>query len=274
MINSKYKRIRELRRKGHSYSEIVRQLRVSRRDIRKIAKITKFSREGKKRYFQKVTGIIKPIKNQKQKLTLVKTRIIGNLLFDGSVFRSKKYYYGIMYVNASESLVKQFCKDMENVYGLKPSIFKERGKTLVYRAKNISKPIYLDLLKYTPSYSTSNEIVSIPEEILNGFKRIKLEFLRTFWDNEGSISKDGRLRGYSKSLVIIKQLFEIHEQFGFEGNIYKDRDQGYILSLNKSQDNLNKFYQYKLFTNSIVTHSNFTGLKKMDVVEKFLKNRK
>ena len=91
-----------MRKNGYSYREIIKILNVSQRDVIKIAKITSFSKNGKRRYYQEVTGIIKPIKKQKQFLTPAKVRIIGNLLFDGSVFKSKVYHYSIMYVNSSE----------------------------------------------------------------------------------------------------------------------------------------------------------------------------
>lgn len=277
-MNNEYKKIKELRKKGYSYREIGEALNVSRRDITKIAKITSFSKEGKRRYYQKVTGIIKPIKKQKQFLTPAKVRIIGNLLFDGSVFKSKGYHYSIMYINSSEELVKRFCKDFKKVYNVQASIFEVKEKTKLYRAKYNSKLIYIDLLNYIKSYSTSNKFAEIPKEIRNGPKKLKIEFLRTFWDNEGSISKESRIRGSSNSFRVINQLNRIHEELGFETNIYKDKRNlniNYILSLNKNIRNLKKFYKYKLFTDySLITRGVFNGMKKMDILKYFLEKYK
>ena len=119
-------------------------------------------------------------------------------------------------------------------------------------------------MNYIKSYSTSNKFAEIPKEIRNGPKKLKIEFLRTFWDNEGSISKESRLRGSSNSFHVINQLNRIHEELGFETNIYKDKHNlniNYILSLNKNIRNLKKFYKYKLFTDSIANRGDFCGMK-------------
>lgn len=221
-----------------------------------------------------MAGKINKILNQNKNLTLRKTRIIGNLLFDGSLYLAKDYHYGIMYVNCSLPLVKEFCEDINYVYGLKPSIYKEKSKkSLVYRAKQHSKLIYYDLLKYIKSYSTSNRFAGIPDEIINGSRNIQLEFMRTFWNNEGSILYNGRLRGTSNSLSIIKQLRELHDNFGFNCRIYQDNNKqkpSYILALIKTKENLNKFHKYNLFTEAIVVYGHNKGMKKSDILKQFI----
>ena len=273
----KLRKIEELRKSGYSYREILKKVRVSKRDITKISKKTNFSREGKIRYFTKVTGIVRPIKKQKSKLTPEKTRIIGNLLFDGSVYKTTGYHHTISYVNSSKYLVLKLCRDIEKVYGVKPFTYEEKGKTLIYyRILCKSKEMYLDLLRYSPSYSTSSKLVKVPYQIMNGPKEIKINFLRTFWDNEGSISKEGKLRGSSNSKKVISQLNKIHKDLKFKTKIYQDNSKtstSYILSISKNMDNLKRFYKYQLFTDSIVTNGKFKGLNKINVVKYFLPKR-
>src|SRR3989344_1271564 len=271
----------ELRKNGYSYNEILKEVKVHKRDILRIGRNTKFSKVGKQRYFKEVKGVIKPIKRQSKKLSKSKTRIIGNLLFDGSVCIVRKYSYVISYVNASKRLVQDLSKDLENVYGISPFNYDEEGKTLTYyRLICKSKRLYAALLRYTPSYSTSNPYSKIPDEVMSSSKRIKLEFLRTFWNNEGSISKEGVLRGYSNSVKVIEQLKKLHQELGFKTKIYLDKSKDkvcYILRLSKSLENTQKFYDNKLFTKSIVTKGDFKGRYKINVVKIWivkLKNHK
>lgn len=272
---NKKEKIKDMRRTGYSYREIVKALHVSKRDITKLTKGIKFSKEGKQRYYSKVTGIIKPIKKQNKKITLAKTRIIGHLLFDGSLFKAKECHYTLMYVNASRNLVRKFYNDIKKVYNVKPSNFREKGKLVqIYRVKYNSKKIYNDLLGYTPSYSTSNKLAKIPISIIDGTKRIKIEFLRTFWDDEGCISKQGALSGSSNSYTIIRQLAKLHEELGFRVSlgsyISKRYNLCYRLRLSKKNNSFKKFYNYKLFTDSIAAKGSFIGVKKINILKQFL----
>lgn len=269
---NKKEEIIKLRKSGYSYNEIVKKIHVSKRDVIKFGRNVKFSREGYKRYHKKVKGIEKLIKKQSKYLTLPKVRVIGHLLFDGSLNVSKEGNYQLMYINASNKLVREFCKDVRKVYGLKPSIFNEQTNIDIYRAKCSSKMAYNNLIKYTPSYSTSSELANVPEEIVNN-KKILIEFLRTFWDDEGSISKSGVLQGCLKSNSIIDKLYFIHKNLGFDVRKYIDKSKeepSYILRILKTKENLNRFYEFKLFTHSIATRGYFKGMKKIDILRQFI----
>ncbi|MAG47323.1 hypothetical protein CL617_01855 [archaeon] len=271
MLNSKIKKIKSMRRSGYSFHEIVRKAHVSSRDALKYSTNIKFSRIGKIRH-KNLNGIVKDIKRQNKKLSGIKIRIIGNLLFDGSVYMTKEKQHVIMYVNSSYELVKEFCEDVLQIYGVKPNVYDADGKYVnLYRAKCGSKLIYLDLLKYMKSYSTSSPFSKIPEEIMNGSKFIKKIFLQTFWNNEGSVSSiNGALSGTSKSRKVIEQLFKLHVALGINLYICKDKRGFYILKLNKNNENYQKFYRFKLFTESRVAHGYAMGSRKIDVLRKFL----
>ena len=131
-----------------------------------------------------------------------------------------------MHVNNSKGLIKQFIRDMEEVYNVKPSSHESNGNC--QRVKYYSKQIYEDLLKYSKSYSTSNKKCLIPKEIIEGKKIFKIQILRSFWENEGSISAKGRLSADLKSSNVIKQLSQLHDEFGIEHKICRYFDISYI----------------------------------------------
>ena len=228
------------------------------------------SRKGKERYFSEVNGLIKKIKIRKG-LSEEKVRIMADLLFDGSVYESK-YHYSVMYVNSSKELVSQFINDMKKVYSVKPSTI-EKAK-IYTRVKYYSKQIYDDLMRYFKSYSTSDNKCSILAEILKN-ENFSLIILRAFWENEGSISKEGKLSADSKSYKVIKQLSKLHNKFWLKHNISKYWENGwaYKLSLYKTKKNYKRFIDLQLFSKSRVTKGYFKGKKKIDVLKEYY-NRK
>ncbi len=273
----KKEKIKKLRKEVYSYREIVKLLRVSKREITKVVKQVKFSKKGSERYYKK-SGVVKPIKKQTKKLTLAKTSIIGHLLFDGYLQKKTKDYKNTLgYVNASKNLVNKFCNYIIKVYGLKPLVYSDsKGKTLVYRARCNSKLIYNDLLSYIPNYSTSNNQIKVPDEIINARKDIKIEFIRSFWEDEGSVSKEAVIRGAINSFKIIKQLNVIHHSLNLETKIYLDKSKkkiSYILRLKKDKENMDRFYNYSLFSDSIVTRGYFKGQRKVDVLKYFITHK-
>jgi hypothetical protein len=211
--------IKKLRREGHSYSEISKKTNKSKKFVWRASKDIKFSKKGKKRYHREVKGIPKMIKPQPSKLSPQKVRIIGHLLFDGAVWKGENYNRTIMYVNSSNDLVVQLINDVYKIYGLKPTFIEEKlnYKKVIFK----SKLMFNDLINYFKSYSTSDENIRIPSIIMQGDKKIKIEFLKSFWEDEGSISAIGRLTGDSKSYNIIHQLKVLMEQFGFDLRICK-----------------------------------------------------
>lgn len=271
MINQK---IKKLRTNGFSLKEISKKLNKPYSTVRRYCKKIKMSRKGKDRYHTKVNGVVRKYKI-KSGLSKEKVRIISNLLFDGSVYVNN-YKYSIMYVNSSLEMVEQFKEEMKKVYNTSRFSFeKTKGKNVfIYRVKYISKQICEDLLKYIKTYSTSNKKCSIPDNIINR-KPYNIILLRAFWENEGSISKDGKLSADLKNLRIINQLSELHNEFGIKNYVskYWDISYTYKLILNKSEGNYKKFMDLKLFSKSIVTKGYFIGMKKVDVLKKYIKNK-
>lgn len=267
MINQK---IKKLRKEGFSIREISKKLNESYGKVQRACSDIKMSKSGLIRYF-KLNGLTKQILF-KDELTEAKVRIMGNLLFDGAVYKID-YHYSIMYVNSSEELIKQFIDDMKEVYNIEPSSFEDIDN--YQRVKYLSKQIYNDLMKYFKSYSTSNKDCSIPFAIMNGNKLFQITILRAFWENEGSIAKDGKLSADLKSLKVIKQLSKLHNELGLKHNISKYWKNGwaYKLFLYKSKENYKIFLNLNLFSKSKVTKGYFIGKKKIDILKGYFDNK-
>ncbi len=274
MIKSK---IKQLRKEGQSYNEISTKLRISKTYARKVAKNVKMSFEGEKRYYSRVKGILKRI-NSQESLGKKKIRIIGNLLFDGAVFKSN-YHYVVSYVNTTQQMVILFIQDMQEVYGLTPSAI-EMGKGKhhpFFRVKYCSKNLYDDLLNYVTSYSTADSKCKIKKEIINSKPRRLVVFLRTFWTNEGSVSDTGRLTADSKSKTIIKQLSTMHKNLGILHNVcsYSVGEYGtmYKLCLKISKENYLTFFNLNLFGDSIITKGKNIGKMKQTKLKEYMVSR-
>lgn len=266
--------VKRLRESGFSFREIARETNIPYSSTRRICKNVKMSKSGLNRYHSKVKGIKKLIKINDSPLLDNKIRIICNLIFDGSVYKSG-YDYAIMYVNSSINSINQFMEDMKEVYNVSPSSFEElKGKNIkCFRIKYCSKDIFTDLLKYIDSYNSLKS--SLPYEIMQGKMNYKLIALKAFWDNEGSISKDGKLAADLKNLSLIKQLSQLHQEFGISHYISKYWKNGwaYKLVLSKNKNNYNKFLELGLFSNSVVSKGVFIGKKKSKVLKNYIKEK-
>ena len=271
-------KIQQLRKNGYSYNEISNQYGISKTYARKVSKHIIMSKNGKERYHNEVTGIVKRIKPQKE-LTQEKIRIIGNLLFDGAVFKSD-WHYIMSYVNTSKELVDELITDMNVVYGVNPTATSnESGKYLpYYRVKYSSKLIYEDLFNYMTSYSTADSKCKIKKIIMNSDKDLLRTFLQTFWTNEGSVSNTGKLSGDSKSKRVIYQLSKLHKKFGILHYMcsYSKEKYGkmYKLCLNISKENYLRFFNLNLFGESIITKGNNIGKKKQEFLKSYMTKRK
>lgn len=273
--DTKITRAKILRTDGYSYSEISKRVRMSKRDLLKVCKNIKFSKKGFERYYNKVKGIKRLIKKQKNKLDRRKARIIGHLIFDGFLFKTN-YHYCIGYVNSSKELINQFIKDMYYIYRIKPSaIIKEKGKNVYfYRVRYNSKNLYEDLIKYTPSYSTASKSIKIPLQIKQASLDIRKEFIKAFWEDEGSVSLVSRkVNGDLKSYEIITWIGELLKKLGLKYNIINYNQKGgiyYKIYLSIRKENLKLFKSYNLFELSRICKGRYIGYKKSEMLGKLI----
>ena len=268
-------KIINLRKKGYSYTEISSLTGKSKRIVYSRAKDVKFDVHGNERYNKFVKGIKKQINLQTSHLTIEKVRIIGHLLFDGTLYKSG-YHYCFKYISSSKDSIDQFILDIQKIYGILPSsleIYPGKNVSNCYKVIFKSKLVFEDLKKYFFSYSTANDDVVIPEEIMDAQKEIKLEFLKSFFEDEGSISHNGRIMGDLKSEKIIKQIYQLLRELNLEFRIcnYKQYT-GYMwkIYLPKNKKNLEQFYRLGLFEKSTITNGHNVGKKKLEVLEKIL----
>lgn len=253
--------IERLRMNGYSYREIAKKLALSVGSSYNYAKNIKISELGKKRllikYEKKIKRFVnkfaKPKKiNIPENITSRLGRIISHCVFDGSVvpFGKKPIYskpiYSVIYTNSGKELVDQFVKDIWLIFKLRPSYhikyFNKNAYT--YQVLFNSKELVKFLQRFTPSYSTLNLRCKLAQLIFKQNDNFTKEFLRAFWEDDGSIPLNGSIEGCCKSKFIIKQLQILHQRVGIKTTIRFDRKSNlwYIRVPTSNRRNISVFY--------------------------------
>ncbi|MFH1631136.1 MAG: LAGLIDADG family homing endonuclease [Candidatus Aenigmatarchaeota archaeon] len=190
---------------------------------------------------------LKQILPQKKEISCAKARIIAHLKGDGAILRSgkNKSNYIIKYEVRDNDQLLRFASDVEKVYGLKVSWFTNTsgftGKPIQF-VQLRSKLAYYDLMNFGKYYSNN---WTIPETILKSSKKIKIEFLRAFCDDEGSvIPNERKIKIYSKNRQGLTQIRKMLSGLGIQSNMKygfgADRN---IYALIISDDGLQKFHK-------------------------------
>lgn len=211
--------------------------------------------------------LCKRIKEQINAVDAAKTRIIGHCLWNGSVSNRRKSSYAITYSTCSIALVNQFRNDLWKVYGLKPANIRVRkGKNIdYYEVKYYTKLVCQDLLKYSPTYR-STEISKIPHFVWKSGESLQREFLRTFWEDEGSITSSRKIKATLKRKEMLLQLKDLHEKFGISSHVGPDRTtKCYFIQIYSFSGNIRAFWRINPFINSVVERGNNCGKSKMEV---------
>ena len=205
---------------------------------------------------------IKKLKKGFKNLTKEKARIIAHLIGDGAHYRCK-HDYNLKYEVTDTELLKSFEDDVVKVYGLELKYhYNPSGKTgkLIPFVRLRSKLAYEDLLKYASYFSKDWRI---KDELLKSSKEIKKEFLKAFFDDEGSICKEGKrgiIKLYSINLQGLRQIQKLLIGFNIQGKIYP----GYGLKRNVYAILIRDL---RLFHDKI----GFNLKRKQDKLEKFIK---
>ena len=202
---------------------------------------------------------IKKLKKGSDKLTKEKARLIAHLIGDGAHYKTG-HDYVLKYEVRDEESLQQFNDDIIKVYGLKPSWWLNTsgitGKPIKF-VRLRSKLAFEDLLIYA-TYFSADWKLKLP--ILNTPLKIKKEFLRALFDDEGSVRSKWRVSLYSinkKGLFQIKKMLKelrieskVEVGFGCKRNVY-------ALSIK----------DLKLFRNKI----SFSLIRKQQKLEEFIK---
>jgi len=210
------------------------------------------------------------------KITPKFSRILGHLFFDGCLTSSRHIgKYAICYTNASLKQVKYFSKCVQEVFSLTPQkITIKKTKTNAYTVVFASKKLHKFLLTISPKgYSTSKE-VGIPSIISEARDpEVKLEFLRTFWADEGSIHhKSLSVSGCSKSRKMIEDLQKLHDFFGIITTLNNCKSRySSDIRLSSKIDNVALFAKLINFGDAVVIRGfNKERLKKNVLKEKLM----
>lgn len=272
--------IKTLRVAGISYKEIARKVGVSVGTAYKYARDVSLSDKARHRLVRKIKenqakfaekfARQKDVKVLHERLTLQKARIIGHCMWDGSVACDT-----VRYNNTSRALADEFVNDMKEVYGISPDKMTEierSGRMKLYVVDYYSKKICDDLYRYTPTYSTKDDRCTVPNEIMKSKdKRLIQEFLRSFWEDEGSISHNGWIRAKIKGRKIRDQLMLLHRRLGIKVSPYEEKLDGtsgiYVII---DGDNIRKFADIS-FKKSLVVRGMNKGKLKFDVLNSICK---
>jgi hypothetical protein len=154
-----------------------------------------------------------------QNLTPDKARLLGHILFDGIATR-----YVISYTTASLALARQFLNDLETSYrGLKPRIRKYASRNMdVYDVTGASIIACHEIRRFLckPDTRIQQYLKSV---VMDSDKRLLVQIVRAFWEDEGSASREGNVTGAIKNIRLRNQLPLIHEKLGINVSPYKDR---------------------------------------------------
>jgi intein/homing endonuclease len=143
------------------------------------------------------------------------------LIGDGCVYKCQTDY-NIKYEVKDIDSLKQFKEDLIGVYGLKVlEGYNPSGKTgrLIPYVRLRSKLAFDDLMTYC-NFDSVNWYV--PKEIFNTEKRIKREFIKALFDDDGSVIPGNNfieVRLYSINLKGLKQIQRLLDEFSINSKI-------------------------------------------------------
>jgi len=272
--------IKNLRKKGFSYKEVAKQFEISPATSYKYSCHIKLSKQAKKRLnliikrtqlkFKRKYSCLKKIKINHKTLTVEKVRILSHCFWDGHISK-----WTVSYGNISKDLIEEFKGDMLEVYGVYPDKeykLKRDSRQDIYIINYYSKVVCDDLLRYSPSFSTSSSEAAIPQQILNCQNRLIVkEFLRVLWEDEGSISHNGLIRVKIKGKYIRDQLIKLHKKFAIELSPYRESGDNYGIYIKSNLRNLQKFDEV-CFKLSSVTYGKNKGRLKYNVFRSLIDN--
>ncbi|UCD03662.1 MAG: helix-turn-helix domain-containing protein [Candidatus Woesearchaeota archaeon] len=256
-------RIRKLRSEKHSFKEIAKILGISVSTVYMYSKDIRVNRDWS----------IKRCKNiKKQKgIDRSKVRLIGHCLWDGSITPKRTGSYSITYSNCSRKLIDLFILDMKRTYGINPTtIIRKKGKNIDYYIVYFcSRLVCEDLLNYTPTYSTANG-AKFPKIIWKLDRNLKKEFIKTFWEDEGSINHYGKIKASLKSKSILEKLDKLQQQFRISSCVGFDKaTEVYYIYIRKNRNNLQAFWSLYPFEYAVIKRGKNVGRLRKDV---FLEN--
>jgi len=213
-----------LRKQGHTLTEIMQRLGRSKtsiffhiRDIpldaEKIRAIRKASGIRIRQYAIARKGkSTRPFKRF-GKWTPDMVLLVAHLIFDGEIRN------GGIYNNRSEALIKSVERCMHSIYDFEPTRYKNE-------LTGVSRVSYYNVELALFLKQKANGLV---KNIKKMAFRLKREFLRAFFDDEGCMdyrpqSNRRKIRGYQKNVRILKLIKSLLNDFGIDARVVKPNE--------------------------------------------------
>jgi len=199
-------------------------------------------------------------KNKSHCIKITKTllpdlcRFYGYLVGDGHVYeRKNKGIYEIVFTNADQKLLEDYCKCFLNVFNLKPKIVE--GATYK-RAVIHSKKIYNVLNQYSPQLLERSGRKEVPNVVMQCKNSLVAHFLKALFDCDSTVHLTNReVTLYSSSKKLLQQIHFLLLRFGITSQIHmvicnrKERvERSYKLTI--SGENLYRYRQHIGFLSS------------------------
>ncbi|OGM96586.1 MAG: hypothetical protein A3B86_00710 [Candidatus Yanofskybacteria bacterium RIFCSPHIGHO2_02_FULL_38_22b] len=211
---------KDLRNKGHTLGEIcritnkpkttvyfhIKNIPKSNKLVKKIKNIKANTIKGKGPAKGKSLLGHSYIKFNRWSPSLV--NLVGHMLFDGAIRNS-----GILYYNRNSSLIRNFVFKMAKIYDGKPKIYYSKGVVRV-AYHNVELANYFN--------KKSEKLI---RDIKNLSVKCKREFLKAFFDDEGSVdfrlSKNSkrRIKGYQHNKKILGLVASLLNEFGISSSV-------------------------------------------------------
>ena len=252
-----------LRKQGHTLTEIMQRLGRSKtsiffhiRDIpldaEKIRAIRKASGIRIRQYAIARKGkSTRPFKRF-GKWTPDMVLLVAHLIFDGEIRN------GGIYNNRSEALIKSVERCMHSIYDFEPTRYKNE-------LTGVSRVSYYNVELALFLKQKANGLV---KNIKKMAFRLKREFLRAFFDDEGCMdyrpqSNRRKIRGYQKDVKILKIVSNLLDDFGIESRVVKPNE---VVITGK--ENLQRFAKNINFSSGIYMNGNRSNSRWKKHIEK------
>lgn len=190
--------------------------------------------------------------------------VVGPILGDGSV---DKRFHSVFFSNSDLELLKEFSKNMEYIFGIKPRIWVQRKKKFheksewMIRVDNLKKvpqnhcvglffpKICCDILYILFGKFAEGKNKKITDEIKKSNKKFKLGLLRSFFDDEGSInSLNYMIRIHQDDKIILENMKTFLEEFGIKSQMIRSYNK---MEKDRFYFNITGFKEYYWFYNKI-----------------------
>jgi len=146
-------------------------------------------------------------------------RFAGYLLTDGGYEINRRKKNGVNFTNKNDSLIKDFCSISNNLFGLKPYVYKKNGRATM--ARIISAPFVQYPSSIDPSLLESSEREVVPEILLRTSSENAEEMLKIMFECDGHVSNN-RVGFVSSNRKMCEQIQTLLLRFGISSQIFEE----------------------------------------------------